>query len=291
MLNYEKVRNWQSGEIRHTYTARDVMLYALGLGMGQDPMDHDELRFVYERDLQVLPSMAAVLASPGMWVRDVPGLGIDYVRLVHGEQSVTLHQPLPAGGTVIGVTRVTRVVDKGEGKGALVYSEKRISDGASGALLATTESVTFCRADGGFSAGAGGDVPAEPLQATPGTPPDVALDFETRPEAAAIYRLSGDMNPLHIDPGIAAKAGFARPILHGLCTFGIAGRGLVKALCGYDPARLQSISARFSAPTYPGDVIRLECWPGAGGVVAFRARVPAREAVVLSHGRATIGPA
>ena len=298
MINYDKLRNWRSPAVRHTYTAKDVMLYALGVGMGQDPLDRDELRFVYERDLRVLPSMAAVLASPGFWVRDNPELGIDYLRLVHGEQTITLHQPLPVAAIVIGETRVTRVVDKGEGKGALVYSEKRLTDEASGALLATTGSVTFCRGDGGFSGrggAGGGDAPAAPLQATPDTTPAVALEFSLRPEAAFIYRLSGDINPLHVDPDIAAKAGFARPIMHGLGTYGVACRGLVKAFCDCDPARFKSISARFSAPAYPGDVIRLECWrvgdagvtSGAGGgEIAFRARVPARDATVLSHGRA-----
>ena len=285
MLNYEKVRNYQSDDIRHTYTARDAMLYALGVGMGQDQLDREELRYVYERDLRVLPSMAAVLASPGMWVRDVPGMGIDYVRLVHGEQSITIHQPLPAGGSVIGRTRVTRVVDKGEGKGALVHSEKRITDAVSGALLATTESVTFCRADGGFSASGGGDAPGTPLTATPEGPPEASLEFETRPEQALIYRLSGDYNPLHSDPDVAAKAAFPKPILHGLATYGVACHGLIKAFCAYDPARLKSMSARFSAPAYPGDVIRLEFWK-VGGALAFRARVPARDVVVLSHGRA-----
>ena len=290
MLDYAKVRNWRSEAIRHTYTAKDVMLYALGVGMAQDPLDREELRYVLEDDLRVLPSMAAVLASPGFWMRNHPEVGIDYVRLVHGEQAVTLHQPLPAAGTVIGTTRVTRVVDKGAGKGALVHSEKTISDAATGALLATCESVTFCRADGGFSANGGGDAPGPAPKATPETPPDVTLDFQTRPEAALLYRLSGDINPLHSDPEVAAKAGFARPILHGLATYGAACHGLIKGYCGYHPVRLKSISARFSAPTYPGDLIRLECWK-VGDEVAFRARVPARDVTVLSHGRALCLPA
>lgn len=285
MLNYEVVRNWQSAEVRHAYTAKDVMLYALGVGMGQDPLDRDELRYVVETDLRVLPSMAAVLAHPGFWMRDHRDAGIDFVRLVHGEQSVTLHRPLPAGGTALGRTRVTRVVDKGAGKGALVHTEKRLTDAASGELLATCESVVFCRGDGGFSASGGGDAPAEPPVPTPATPPDRVLDFQTRPEAALLYRLSGDINPLHSDPDVAAKAGFPRPILHGLATYGAACHGLVKGFCGYDPARLKSIRARFSAPAFPGDLIRLECWQ-LGEEVAFRARVPARDAVVLSHGRA-----
>ncbi|MBL8385047.1 MAG: MaoC family dehydratase N-terminal domain-containing protein [Burkholderiales bacterium] len=291
MLDYAKVRNWQSGEVRHAYTQKDVQLYALGVGMAQDPMDREELRYVIEGDgLRVLPSMAAVLASPGFWMRNNPEVGIDHVRLVHGEQSVTLHRPLPAGGTLVGVTRVTRVVDKGAGKGALVHSEKTLTDAASGALVATCASVTFCRGDGGFSANGGGDPPGEQPRATPERAPELALDFPTRPEAALVYRLSGDINPLHSDPDVAAKAGFPRPILHGLATYGAACHGLVKAYCGYDPARLKSISARFSSPTYPGDVIRLECWK-EGDEIAFRARVPAREVTVLSHGRALCAPA
>ncbi len=290
MLDYAKVRNWQSEAIRQTYTAKDVMLYALGIGMAQDPMDREELRYVLEDNLRVLPSMAAVLASPGFWIRNNPEVGIDYVRLVHGEQSVVLHKPLPAGGTVLGTTRVTRVVDKGAGKGALVHSEKAITDAVTGDLLATCESVTFCRADGGFSANGGGDAPGPVPKSTPETTPELTLEFQTRPEAALIYRLSGDINPLHADPDVAAKAGFARPILHGLATYGAACHGLIKGYCGYDPARLKSISARFSAPTYPGDLIRLECWK-AGDEVAFRARVPERDVTVLSHGRATCLPA
>ncbi len=291
MIDYDKLKNWRSPPVRHSYTAKDVMLYALGVGMGQDPLDRDELRYVYERDLRVLPSMAAVLASPGFWVRDHPELGIDFVRLVHGEQTITLHQPLPVAATVIGETQVTRVVDKGAGKGALVYSEKRLTDASTGALLATTGSVTFCRGDGGFSGrggqGGGGDAPAPPLQAAPDTVPDVALEFVLRPEAAFIYRLSGDINPLHVDPDVAAKAGFPKPIMHGLGTYGVACRGLVKAFCEFDPARFKSVSARFSAPAYPGDTIVLECWRGASaGEVAFRARVPARAVTVLSHGHA-----
>ena len=293
MIDYDKLKNWRSPPVRHSYTAKDVMLYALGVGVGQDPLDRDELRYVYERDLRVLPSMAAVLASPGFWVRDNPELGIDFVRLVHGEQTIALHQPLPVAATVIGETRVTRVVDKGEGKGALVYSEKRLTDEATGALLATTGSVTFCRGDGGFSGGRSADAPAPPLQTTPDTVPDVALEFVLRPEAAFIYRLSGDINPLHVDPDVAAKAGFSKPVMHGLGTYGVACRGLVKAFCDFDPARFKTVSARFSAPAYPGDTIVLECWRGgeggkggAGGSIAFRARVPARDVTVLSHGHA-----
>lgn len=253
--------------------------------MGQDPIDRAELRYVTEGELRVLPSMAAMLAHPGFWMRDNRETGIDFVRLVHGEQSIRLHQPLPGGGTILGQSRVTRVVDKGEGKGALVHVQKRLVDTASGALLATCDSTVFCRGDGGFSAKGGGDPPGDAPQPTPDRPPDQMIDLQTRPEQALLYRLSGDINPLHSDPDVAAKAGFERPILHGLATFGVACHGLLKGFCNYDPDRLRLISARFSAPAFPGELIRLECWKD-GNDVAFRARVPARDSIVLSHGHA-----
>ena len=285
MLDYAKVRTWESGDIRHTCTPQSAMLYALGVGMAQDPLDRNEIRYVTEKNLRVLPSMAAVLAHPGFWMRDRPEMGIDYVRMVHGEQSIHLHRPLPSEGTVVGRSRVTRVVDKGEGKGALVYVEKRLFGTDSDDLLAVCNSIVFCRADGGFSVSGGGDPPTESPRATPQTPPDVVVDLQTRPESALIYRLSGDFNPLHSDPDVATEAGFPRPILHGLGTYGAACHGLVKGFCDYDPARLKSMSARFSAPTFPGDLIQLEGWRTADGI-AFRARVPARDVTVLSHGHA-----
>ncbi len=287
MLNYDFVRHWNSGDIRHTFTARDVMLYALGVGMGQEPTNEQELRFVTETHLSALPTMAAVLATPSMWMRDNPETGIDVVKLVHGEQSVTIHQALPTSGTVIGQTRVTGVVDKGAGKGAIVYTEKRVFNAQDERLLATCESTTFCRGDGGFSGGRGGDQPPAAPSATPDAPPDLVVELSTRPETALIYRLSGDYNPLHSDPEVARAAGFHRPILHGLSTYGMACRGILKACCGNDPSRLMSIRTRFSSPAFPGDQILLELWETADGV-SFRARVAERGATVLSHGRAVL---
>ena len=287
MLNYDFVRHWNSGDIRHTFTARDVMLYALGVGMGQEPTNEQELRFVTETHLSALPTMAAVLATPSMWMRDKPEAGIDVVKLVHGEQSVTIHQALPTSGTVIGQTRVTGVVDKGAGKGAIVYTEKRVFNAQDERLLATCESTTFCRGDGGFSGGRGGDQPPAAPSATPDAPPDFVVELSTRPETALIYRLSGDYNPLHSDPEVARAAGFHRPILHGLSTYGMACRGILKACCGNDPSRLMSIRTRFSSPAFPGDQILLELWETADGV-SFRARVAERGATVLSHGRAVL---
>ena len=288
MIDYDKTRAWQSGAVRHAYTARDSILYALGVGIGADPLDAAQLRFTYEKDLVTLPTMAAVLASPGFWMRERRELGIDATRLVHGEQGITLHAPLPPAATVLGASRVTRIVDKGEGKGAVLHVEKTLTDAGSGQLLATTEQVLFLRGDGGFSAGGGGDAPAAPLPPTPDTTPDLELDLPTRPDAALLYRLCGDINPLHADPAVAAQAGFPRPILHGLATFGMACHGLVRGVCGYDPSRLTSIRARLSAPVYPGETLRLEVWRLDGGALAFRARVLERDATVLTHGRAQV---
>ncbi len=287
MLDYRKARDWQSGDVRHAYTAKDTMLYALGLGLGADPLDEKQLRFVYEKDLMALPTMAAVLASPGFWMREQKQIGIDFMKLVHGEQSVRLHAPLPASGTVIGRTRVTRVVDKGEGKGAILHVEKEIVDEAQHPL-ATVESVYFLRGDGGFSKADGCSDEAAPAAAPmPESSPELTLDLPTRPDQALLYRLSGDINPLHAEPAFAAKAGFPRPILHGLATWGIAGRGLVAAYADFDPTRLSGLRARLSAPVYPGETIRLEGWRD-GDEVAFRARVVERDVLVLTNGRARI---
>jgi acyl dehydratase len=176
------------------------------------------------------------------------------------------------------------VVDKGEGRGALIYSERKITDKASGDLLATITQTTFCRADGGFGAPKR-DTP--PPHAIPERAPDLICDLPTRPETALLYRLSGDVNPLHADPEFAKTAGYPRPILHGLATFGVAGHALLKEVCGYDPFRLKSMAVRFSAPVYPGETIRTEIWRD-GNVASFRARVIERDVIAINNGRAEI---
>jgi len=289
MIDYEKTRAWRSGPVRHAYTARDSILYALGVGFGADPLDANELRYVYEKDLAAVPTMAAVLASPGFWMRERAELGIDFVRLVHGEQSVVLHRPLPGAATLVGESRVVRIVDKGEGKGAVMHVEKTLADEADGGLVATVEQVLFLRGDGGFSRHGGGDAPAPAAPEPPAGPPDIALALPTRADAALLYRLSGDINPLHVDPAVAAKAGFPRPILHGLATYGNACRGILASCCGHDAARLRSIRARLTSPVYPGETLLLECWRLGAEEVAFRARVQERDVQVLANGRALLG--
>jgi acyl dehydratase len=282
-LDAEKLLALKIPDVEQSYGPKDCMLYALGLGLGQDPLNTDELAFVYEKNLKVLPTYALVQGYSAFWLRQ-PDLGITWTHVVHGEQGLVLHEPVAPQGNVIGHTRILDVVDKGEGKGALVFSERAIIDKASGRKLATLKQTTFCRADGGFG-GPKRDVP--PPHALPTRAPDGVCDLDTRPEMALIYRLSGDVNALHADPEFAKAAGFPRPILHGLATFGVAGHALLKAVCGYDPARLTAISGRFSAPVYPGETIRTEFWRDAG-VVGFRARVVERDAIVIDNGRAQI---
>jgi acyl dehydratase len=280
---YDKLLALRIPEVAHSYSERDAILYALGLGLGQDPLNENELAFVYEKNLRVLPTMAVVLGYPGFWIRDLD-TGIDWVKVLHGEQGFRLHRPLAARGDVVGVTRVVDVIDKGPGKGALLYSERRIVDKTSGETIATLTQTTVCRGDGGFG---GPPRPTPPPHALPERDADDICDLRTRPETALIYRLSGDPNPLHVDPQVAKAAGYERPILHGLATFGIAGHALLRTLCGYEPARLIAMSCRFSAPVFPGETIRTEMWRDRD-IVSYRARALERDAIVINNGRAKI---
>jgi acyl dehydratase len=282
-IDYDKLLALKIPEVEQRYTDRDTMLYAIGVGLGHDPLDLKQLDFVYEKNLKALPTFAAVLGYPGFWIRDLP-TGIDWVRIVNGEQGIVLHRPVAPQGTVIGRTRIVEVVDKGPGKGALVYTERAVTDRESGELIATVTQTTFCRADGGFGGPPREQPPAHPL---PERAPDAACDLSTRPEQAIIYRLSADRNPLHIDPAVAKAAGFPRPILHGLGTFGVVGHALLRTVCDYDPTRVRSFSGRFSAPVFPGETIRTEFWRD-GNVVSFRALVVERNVVAMTNGRAEV---
>ena len=283
-MDANKVRNWKFPEIEHAYTEKDTILYALGLGCGSDPGEADDLKYVYEQGLLALPTMAVVLASPGNWLGSKEST-VDYTKVLHGEQYLTLHRPIPPAGKVMGRGRIVDLLDKGKDKGAVLYAERTISDKATGALIATMTSAAMLRGDGGF----GGKLGPQPApHVLPESAPTAHVDIKTHPNSALIYRLSSDWNPLHADPKIAAAGGFKTPILHGLCTYGVAGRALVKACCGGDPARLKSMQVRFSSPVYPGETIRTEMWPD-GNRVGFRARAVERNVVVLNNGLAAMG--
>jgi len=286
MLDYQAVRNWAFGEIQHSYTERDVMLYALGIGMGSDPLDPGELRFVFEKELQTVPTMASVLGTPGFWWRD-PRTGADWVKLVHGEQHLRLFSPLPTAATVTAKNRVLSLTDKGAGKGALAVIQRDLYDQATGKHLAQSTQVTFLRGDGGFSERSGhgqSDPPPEPLPAVPDRAPDIEVERGTLTGQALLYRLNGDYNVLHADPDVARAAGFARPILHGLCTYGMAAHAVLKTLCAYDATPIRRLAVRFTSPVYPGETLRFQLWRAGARTVHLRARVDERDVVVLNNG-------
>ena len=283
-FDYDTVKNWPFPEVEHSYTEKDSILYALGLGYGADPMDEDQLQFVFEEPaLTAVPTMAAVLAIPGFWMRD-PKAGVDWVKLLHGEQGLIIHKPLPAAATVTAKSRITQIIDKGPDKGALVYIERTVRDKATGDDLATVSQVAFCRGDGGCG---GPEIEQPKPHALPDRDPDVVVEIGSVPQAALIYRLSGDPNPLHASPKVAKDAGFDMPILHGLCTYGIAAHAVLKEYCGYDASKLRGFDLRFSAPVYPGETIATEMWRD-GDTVSFRSRVVERDVLVLNNGKATV---
>jgi len=270
----------QIPEIAQQYTPKDCMLYALSLGYSADPMDRQQLRFTYESGLQAVPTMGVVLAHPGYWPRLLDS-GLDWVRIVHAEQGLILHKPLPPEGDVIGISRVVDVIDKGPGKGALVSCERRILDRTTREPLCTIQQTFLARGDGGF----GG--PTGPMVAPPAIPdrsPDLVCELPTAAHMALLYRLNGDFNPLHADPDVAQKAGFDRPILHGLATWGVAGLAVLKTALNFEADRVASIFGRFSAPVFPGDTLRTDMWlePGA---VAFRTWAVERNIMVINNGR------
>lgn len=282
-IDYATLKGWQFDEVRHAYTEKDAILYALSLGLGEDPTDPTQLQYVYERNLRAFPTLAVVLGYPGFWLRE-PGTGVDWTHAVHGEQRLRILQDFSAAATVVARHRVSHVVDKGPGRGALVVTERRLHDGATDTLLAVCSQTSFCRADGGFGAG---DASPPPLSATPDRPADRCATLTATTQAALLYRLNGDVNPLHADPEVAHRAGYPRPILHGLCTYGMAARALLQ-IYGH-VRRLARFDARFSAPVYPGETLRVECWDEPGGAVRFRAIVAERAQTVLSHGFAAWG--
>jgi acyl dehydratase len=272
-----QLRSWDS---------KDALLYAIGVGAGLgDPLQ--ELEFTTENcegiEQQVLPTFAVLIASSGTR----RNLGdFDRALLVHAEQAFELHRPLPVAGTVRTTSTVTGIYDKGSG--ALVVTENVAVDSETGEPLVTSRSGTFIRGEGGFGGPRGAGEPAWEL---PDRAPDQQVVRETRPEQALLYRLSGDRNPLHADPKFAARGGFSRPILHGLCTYGVTGRALLQALCDGDPARFSSMSGRFSRPVLPGDPLTVSIWLAADGRSALFRTTLADGTVVIDRGRMGFRPA
>jgi acyl dehydratase len=276
-MNLKRIHEFVFAPVEHDYTFRDSILYALSLGYGSDTLDTRHLQFVYEQGQKVVPSMCVVLAYPGFWLRD-PDLDCDWIRLLHGEHRFEIHGLLKPEGKVRAQHRITAVDDKGSDKGAALYLEKSLFDEA-GQTLATIRQTLFLRGDGG--SGGFGKVPQAPLP-LPGGLPDRTVDLETSPQSALIYRLTGDMNPVHADPEVAKAAGFDRPVLMGLCTMGLATRVVLEHFCDAQPERLRSLFVRFSKPVFPGEDIRFEFYRD-GPRVRFRARCIQRDVIVLDR--------
>ena len=278
-ISYPAILDLKADEERIVWKDRDAMLYALGVGMAADPLNEHELPFVYENGLKAVPTFATVITFP---IRFLAQSGVNFARVVHGEQAVVFHRTIPPEGEATASSRVAAIYDKGE-KGAILILETALKD-AEGPL-ATLTSAIFARADGGFGGPSDGE--AAP-HAIPERAADLSLDFPTRPDQALLYRLCGDRNPLHADPAFAKMVGFPRPILHGLCTYGITCRAILQAYTDFDPTPIRSHQARFSAPVFPGETITVDLWRD-GPVVSFEARVKDREAVVIKHGKAVLG--
>lgn len=282
-LDYDKLKAYRVPDERAKITPRDAMLYAASVGFGEDPVDERQLRFVFEKNLVAVPTMATVVAAPhGLMKKADVGSSN---KSVHAGITVRLHDRIPATGEFHGKNSITTVIDKGPGKAALVTSRREVFD-QSGKQIWTIDSTSMLRGDGGFGGPTEGpEISNEP----PKRDPDMVCEMQSHVFSALIYRLNGDYNPLHADPETAKRNGFPRPILHGLCTFGLTGHAVMKTLCDYDETRLKLIEGRFSKPVYPGEKLAVQFWK-KGNEIIFQTVVPSRNnEVVISHGRAEIG--
>jgi acyl dehydratase len=282
-INVSQALNHQFEAKPFTYTQRDAALYALSIGAAADPMDEEALRYVYElhsRGMRVFPTFAAAwLFSVFDQLLSVPGLEFNPVMLLHGEHYLEVKRPLPVSAAVANQATISQIYDKG--KGALVILEISSRD-KQGDEIAVNRAGMFIRGLGGFGGERG---PSGPANRPPQREADAVHRAPTAPNQALFYRLAGsDPNPLHADPNIAAMAGFDRPILHGLCTFGVVARAALETFADNDPARFKSIQARFSKHVFPGETIVTEMWQEGDDVIC-QARVAERDQVALSHAR------
>ena len=259
--------------VERSWNSRQCLLYALGVGAGLD-----ELEFSTNKNQQVLPTFAVIVGGGGVPLQEIGRF--NPVMLVHGEQAIEVTGALPTDGKIVSQGRISAIWDKGSG--AVVETESESKDAASGEVLLRTRSSIFLRGEGGFGGERG---PSGAKNEPPERAPDHCVTYATREDQALLYRLSGDFNPLHSDPDFAKAAGFPKPILHGLCTYGFTGRALLHALCGGDPARFRSMEGRFAKPVFPGQSLTVNMWV-EGGEAIFQTLNDAGE-VVLSQGRCT----
>ena len=281
-LDYDQLMASAEGDLPLSYRDTETMLYAQSIGFGWDPMDANELPFVFEqgRGLRSVPTMASVLV-PDMFP---PDLGWDFTRVLHAEQRLQLHRALPTAADLLISKRVVDVFDRGPNRGALLLFEADGRLAGDDTAVFSLGMTVIARGDGGFG-GQSGSGPA-PHRA-PRRDADMSCMSPTRADQALLFRLNGDRNPLHADPHTASRAGFEVPILHGLCTYGIACRAILKTICDYDETLIRAFDARFSAPVIPGDTIRTDMWQD-GNIISFRCTAVERDVLVLRNGKCTL---
>ncbi len=275
-INYDEIMSLKSENIEISYTDKDSILYGLGVGLGNDPMDIDELKYVYENGQIALPSMATNFQYHSSLLMSAK---LNFVMVVHGEQKLSIVNPIPVSGDFLADMKVLNCFDKGASKGAIIDVETTVKLKSDGTEICKLISTTFARGDGGF------DGPESPPQEIfePEGSPDLVDEITTKPDQALIFRLSGDYNPLHSDPNFAKAAGFPKPILHGLCTYGVACRSIVKTACDNDVKKLKSFNCRFSSPVFPGETIVTEMWKN-GNDINFQSKVKERDKIILKNG-------
>jgi len=281
-LDYDELMSKVQTDLPFSYTDADTMLYALSIGMGNDPLDQRELPYVYEQGepLKTMPTLATVVVPEMFPV----GLGWDYSQILHSEQRMRLYRPLPPAADLLINKRVVDAFDRGPKLGALILLEAEGRLASDDTVLFTMGCSIVARGDGGFGGPKGKGIPPH---RPPRREPDLSCDITTRQDQALLYRLTGDRNPLHADPAAARAVGFERPILHGLCTFGVACKAVLQTICDYDYTLVHEFDARFSAPVLPGDTITTDMWQ-EGNVVSFVCIVKERGVVVLRNGKCTL---
>lgn len=280
-INYDTLMAASLSDIPVQYDEKDAVLYALGIGLGSNPQDPSELPYVYEqRGPRTIPTFASMLVPDTI----LKASGCDMRTVLHRTQSLDLYRPLPPAGNLLARQKVVGVFDHGPGNGAEIEIESELRRKSDDTVLCTLNSRLIARADGGF----GGPPPvAVERHMLPDREPDLTCELPTRPDQALLFRLSGDLNPLHADPLVAREAGFASPVLHGRCTYGIACHAVLKTVCDYDFTLISGFDVRFTSPVYPGDIVTTEMWQDRN-IVSFRCKAGSRNAVVINNGKCTL---
>lgn len=289
-FNPSRLLAWQFQNIEHTYSERDSLFYALSIGIGSNPLDAGHLQFTYEKDLRTFPTQAVVLGMSDMGFLTDPEVGIDLSQMLHVGLTHTFHLALPPAGTVLSKMKIAELVDKGAGRGSLLRWERTLVDMSTGELAVTEVGTFLLRGNGGLPTSFRTPSAQPPMRSIPERPSDLTSTVSTTRQAALLYRLNGDYNPLHADPNLAMSVGFPRPILHGCYTYGAVAHELVQRCCKCDSVRLKSLDLRFTAAVFPGETLSVDIWNENSCEASFRARVPERRGVVVAEGFAEIRP-